>query len=209
MPHLLKSCCVVAAAMCSGCGGGTSVEPGAPPTYGFVPDLRGTTVMVFPVQLVEDAVRRTEVDRALRFAVEEAGVDWLLPEDLEDVLARSPGVEVELRNLPVANFLQREVRRVGEPLFAYLIRLNALTGAGVAVIPIAAAATVADSSGDAQWTITAALIDARGGRVAWYGAVDGERGPDGSPLPVASAAAALMAKFVPSGSRGSGARQRH
>lgn len=200
MPNPLKDCCIVAAALSIGCGGGASVEPGVPPTYGFIPDLRGTTVMVFPVQLMGEAGRRDDVDRALRFAVEESGGEWVLPEDMEAALARSPGVEVEIRNLPVTHFLQREVRRLGEPMFAYMIRLNALTGARVAMMPISAVSSGADSIGEAQWTITAALIDARGGRVIWYGSVEGGPGPAGSPLPVASAAAGLVEKLMPRGS---------
>lgn len=189
-------CWIPAAILALGCGGSATVEPGAPPTYGFVPDLRGTSVMVFPVQLVSDERHRDELDRELAFAVKEAGVGWQLPEALEQAARRSPGVEVRLRDLPVGQFLVREVRRVGDPLFGYLIRLNALTGGAVALIPVAAASG-GDAPGDVPWTLSAALIDARSGRVIWYGSVEGSPAPPGSPAGMASVAQALMARLAP------------
>ena len=189
---------MLAALVVSGCGGGgASVEPAAPPTYGFVPDLRGTSVMVFPVQIVGNEGTRDALDRELRFAVEEADAGWLLPEDLERAAQRSPGIEVRFRDLPVTSFLQREVRRVGDPLFGYLIRLNALTGGGVAMVPVAASSEVSPETGDVKWTLAATLIDARSGRVIWYGSVTGEEAPAGSPQAVASAAQALVARLMP------------
>ena len=107
MSPLPRACCAFAAVWALGCGGGTSVEAGPPPTYGFVPDLRGTSAMVLPVQLLGDESRREDADRELGFAVGEAGLDWLLPRDLERTLARSPGVDVQLRNLPVYGFGSR------------------------------------------------------------------------------------------------------
>lgn len=196
MRRAIPRCSTAALLLAAACGGSASVEPGAPPTYGFVPDLRGTSVMVFPVQLVAEGPRREELDRELRFAVEEAGVDWQLPEDLEQAARRSPGVDVRLRDLPVSQFLAREVRRVGDPLFGYLIRLSALTGSGVALIPVAATAE-RDPSGDVGWTLSAALLDARSGRVIWYGSVSGTPAAEGSPAGIASAAQALVARFAP------------
>ncbi|MGI9626471.1 MAG: hypothetical protein ACR2QM_06515 [Longimicrobiales bacterium] len=194
----VSSCCALTALLLIGCGGGASVEPGVPPTYGFVPDLRGTSVLVFPVQLVSGDARRDVLDRELSFAVGEKGAEWLMPDDLEKALARSPGVDVELRNLPVSSFLQREVERVGDPMFGYFIRLSALTGGRVALVPVSIQSTEADLYGDVSWSISAALIDSAEGWVIWYGTVEGERGPPGSAQLGATAAAALVERLRPS-----------
>lgn len=194
-----RICCALAAFLLIGCGGGASPESGVSPTYGFIPDLRGTSVLVFPVQLVSGGIRRDILNRELAFAAEERGAEWLLPDDLEKALARSPGVDVQLENLPVGQFLQREVERVGDPMFGYFIRLSALTGGRIAVVPVSAQSTEADLYGEVGWSISVALIDSTEGWVIWYGTVEGERGPPGSPQLGATLASTLVEKLQPSG----------
>ena len=189
-------CCALAATVVLGCGGGASVEPGVPPTYGFLPDLRGTSVMVFPVQLADSPEARASMDREVEFAVSEAGLDWLLPEALERAGRRSPGLDIQTTDLPVGVFLRQEVKRIGEPLFGYLIRLGGLTGGPVALIPVASTEAPATDTGQVEWTVAAALIDVRSGRVIWYGSVVGEPGPPGSPRVAASAAQALIRRLA-------------
>ena len=196
MSKLVSTCCVLAAVAASACGGGATVEPGQPPTYGFPPDLRGTSVMVFPVQMGGTQETRESMDREVAFAIREADLEWLLPEDLERAGQRSPGVEIRTTGLPVGAFLQREVKRIGEPLFGYLIRLSGLTGAPVALIPVASQSEAVESSGDVEWSVATAVIDARSGRVVWYGTVAGDAAPAGSPLGVANAAQALVRRLA-------------
>ena len=186
------------------CGSGDP-ETGPPsPTYGAIPNLRGTQVMVFPVQLVGDESRRAEIDGEIRFAVEEAGIDWILPAELDDIIARSPNLNVNLRDLPVSQFLAREVTRVGDPLFGALRRLNAMTDARVAVIPVwagpvdaADAEAAAPGMGQGGWGISAALIDAARGFVLWYGSVEAGVAEAGAPPPVAQAALTLVERLAP------------
>ncbi|NNM33466.1 MAG: hypothetical protein HKO53_10395, partial [Gemmatimonadetes bacterium] len=132
MSRLVSTCCMLAAVAASACGGGASVEPGQPPTYGFLPDLSGAPVMVFPVQMGDGPEGRARLDREVAFAIREAELEWLLPDDLIRAGERSPGLEIRTTGLSVEAFLQREVKRIGEPLFGYLIRLSGLTGSPVA-----------------------------------------------------------------------------
>ena len=196
MSKFALTCCVAAALGASACGGGASVEPGAAPTYGFLPNLSGTSVMVFPVQLGDGPENRAALDREMAFAIREAELEWLLPEDLLRAGERSPGLEIRTTGLQVEAFLQREVKRIGEPLFGYLIRLSGLTGSPVALVPVAAQSDSASAGGGNKWSVSAAVIDARSGRVVWYGTVDGEPAPAGSHLGLANVAQALVGRLA-------------
>ncbi len=151
--------------------------------------------MVLPVQVAGPQIETAEADREIRFAGSEAGVDdrWVWPGDLEALLERNPAINVPLDQLDAGAFLVREVVRVGDPLFGYLRRLHGITDAPVALIPIQARL----DPGTASWELATAVIDARGGRVLWFGRVRGASEPSGG---LASAAAELMATLVPSGS---------
>lgn len=152
--------------------------------------------MVFPVQLGDGPESRTSLDREVAFAVSEAGLDWLLPEDLLRAGERSPGLEIRTTGLQVEAFLQREVKRIGEPLFGYLIRLSGLTGSTVALVPVALQSDSVGPAGDVKWSVATAVIDARSGRVVWYGTVVGEAAPPGSPLGLVHAAQALVGRLA-------------
>ena len=117
---------LLAAVLAFGCGG-TAEAPTAGSFEGFIPDLRGERVMVFPVQIQSGVPgdASLEIDFALR--TRSAEVDWIFSDELEAVLARSPAVESAVRGLPVGFFLRAEVRRIGDPLFGQLLRLG---GAG-------------------------------------------------------------------------------
>ena len=170
--------------------------PGPGEARGPVPDLRGLTVMVLPVQLQTSVPQGVEPDPELAHALRSRGaaVSWVLPPELEDALERSPSVRAQLRNLPVRVFLQAEVNRIGDPLFGNLIRLGGLTGADVALIPVEL------RFGDpGRYELGAALIGIRSGRVLWYGIVEGDPGEAEDPAALASVADVLAKVILPLG----------
>ena len=188
---------VGAVGLALGCAGRHSA-PVAGAQSGAVPDLRGRQVMLFPAQSVRGLAEGMDVELELAFALTGRGsqVLWILPAEIRSALARSPGLQVPLDALPVGVFLRAEVDRVGDPLFGYLRRLGALTGADLALIPVeiryrAAADTVLGAT-----EIAAALLSARNGRVYWFGVVEGQGGGAEDPGSLASAADALARRLV-------------
>ena len=91
-------------------------------------------------------------------------------------------------------FLQAEVNRLGDPLFGTLVRLGGLTGAEVALLPVELRWRE-----EGSYTLSAALVDVRSGRVAWYGVVEGLPGEMDDPGAVASATEALSRVLLPLG----------
>ena len=144
---------LLAAVFAVGCAGNTPA-PTAGVSQGVVPDLRGRTVIVFPVQIRGGVPgdESPEIEFALRTRITEVG--WVFSDELESTIARSPSVDTAVRGLPVGVFLSTEVQRIGDPLFGQLLRLGAMTGADVALIPVAV----------------------RPGRVMWFGVVAGRPG---------------------------------
>jgi len=142
--------------------------------------------MVLPVQ--QNIGVRGDPDAELAFGLSErsAGVDWVLPAEVQERLSRSPGVQSNLRGLPVSPFLQAEVQRVGDPLYGDLRRLGALVGAEAVLLPVQAALESEAGSEPAVvfWT---ALIEIRTGRVLWFSVLEGEPAPVGDPRGLASA----------------------
>jgi hypothetical protein len=170
--------------------------PGPGEARGLLPDLRGQRVLVLPIQLrggvPDGALADAELAHALRALGQ--GVDWVLPPEMDDRLARSPGVSARIRDLPVGVFLRAEVERIGDPLYGDLRRLSALTGAGLALIPVEL--RYADVG---AYRITAALVSLRSGRVNWLGVVEGEAGVADDPGALASAAERLARAVLPFG----------
>lgn len=164
---------------------------------GRIPDLLGAAVMVLPVQATRgvsgDAT--AEVVDALRGRG--AGVRWLMPDTLRLALARNPSLDVPLDALPVGVFLRAEVNRLGDPMFGYLRRLAALTGARITLIPVEVRSRPATAEQPAADEVVAAIVDAESGRVAWFGVVEGAPGDGGSPRALASAADALARMLLP------------
>lgn len=179
----------------SSCG-----PPPAPPgpgeARGSIPDLRGTKVMVLPVQLKtlvpQGLLADAELEHAFRNRGE--GVSWVFPPELEEALRRSPGLSAQIRNLPVQVFLQAEVDRIGDPLFGHLVRLGGLTGADVALLPVEL-----KYGEEGTFLLAAALVGIRTGRVAWYGVVEGSPGGVEDPAALASAAETLARTLLPFG----------
>ena len=165
--------------------------PAAGESRGAVPALGGVRVMVMPVQAMRGVPGDATAELVYALQARGPAVRWVMPDTLRAQLARSPALDVPLDGLPVGMFLRVEVNRLGDPMFGYLRRLNALTGAPVALIPVEARyrATTADRPGAVE--LVAALVDAQSGRVGWFGVVEGEAGEAASPRSLASAADAL------------------
>ncbi|MBT8397761.1 MAG: hypothetical protein HKO65_01675 [Gemmatimonadetes bacterium] len=161
-----------------------------------MPDLRGFSVMVLPVQQKTAVPSGVTADPELAHALRSKGdgVTWVFPPELEEALQRSPGVSVRLHGLPVQVFSRAEVNRIGDPLFGNLVRLATLTGADVALIPVRL-----EYGESGAFIMSTALIDTRSGRVAWYGVLEGEPGESGDPAALASVTEALAATLFPFG----------
>jgi hypothetical protein len=152
-------------------------------------------VLVLPVQLREGVPTDATVDEELSYALRARGsrVQWVFPPEVEAALRRSPGVQARTRDLPVGVFLQAEVRRIGDPLFGDLRRLTVLTGSELALIPVEL------RYAEGGFRLTAALVNARDGRVAWLGVVQGSVLSPEAPEALASVADALARTLLPLG----------
>ncbi len=133
-----------------------------------------------------------------------AGPEWLLPDELRTVMARSGSLEAPLDNLPVDVFLQAQVDRIGDPIYGVLRRIGAVTSANVALLPVAVRPGPAPTDDEGNVTdgpvaaeFVATLIDVRTGRIIWFGAEGGQPGAVGDPTRLASAAEALARRLVP------------
>ncbi len=178
-----------------GCGS-PPAPPGPGQARGAVPDLRGFTVMVLPVQLKNSVPPGVLADEELAHALRSRGegVTWIFPPALEQALERSPGVRARIFGLPVQVFDQAEVNRVGDPLFGDLLRLSTMTGADVALIP-----TKLEYAETGAFILGAAVITARSGRVSWYGVMEGTAGDAEDPAVLASVADLLARTLLPFG----------
>ena len=175
-PHNAKAAgTLLAAVMAFGCGG-TAQAPSAGDFEGFIPDLRGRRVMVFPVQFQTGVPGG--VDPEITFALRTRGpeVAWIFSDELEAVVARSPSVDTAVRGLPVGIFLSAEVRRIGDPLFGQLRRLGALTNSDIALIPVAIGTGAEGVGGTSVVEIAATIVNVRTGQVIWFGVVGGRPG---------------------------------
>jgi hypothetical protein len=122
------------------------------------------------------------------------GVEWIFPPEMDALLSRSPGVSARIRDLPVRVFLQADVERIGDPLYGDLRRLSALTGAGLALIPVELRYSEAGA-----YRITGALVSLRSGRVNWLGVVEGDVRGAADPGALASVVERLARAVVPLG----------
>lgn len=159
-------------------------EPGT--STGLAPDLRGRRVLLLPVQHVVGVPG--DPDAELAFTLQDRGkrVMWVLPQEVEAVLARSPGVQASTRGLPVGTFLAAEVERVGDPLYGQLRRMAALVSANAVLLPVVASTDTQDDMLSAV-RVTTALIEPRTGRVLWFGVSEGGAYPPDDPRGLASA----------------------
>ena len=175
------------AILVSACASGNTQAPEPGSSRGTPPDLRGLKVIVLPFQQNAGVPGNPDAELAFGLQSRSPGVEWVLPEEMDGILARSPSVRTRTRGLSVGIFLRTEVDRVGDPLYGELRRMAALVDAEVVLIPIGISPSNAEAEGDPTVAVTAALVVARTGRVAWFGIVEGEALPAGDPRGLASA----------------------
>lgn len=186
---------VSVAMLLSGCAS-TGEAPKAGDPQGPVPDLRGSRVMVLPVQLLAGVPSGVTIDEEIAYALPTRGprVSWVLPDEIDGILRRSPGINATTRNLPVGVFLQAEVNRIGDPLYGELRRMATLVGADFAFIPVQLSFTE-----EGLYTLAAVILDPGSGRVSWFGIIQGEAGAADAPGTVASVVDALARAILPFG----------
>jgi len=178
-----------------GCGARSAVPPEPGYERGGIPDLAGARVMVLPVQLGGGAF--PELDTEIAYAFDRTGdqTTWLFAEELDQAISRNPGFDLAVRNLPVRALLAPEVERLGDPVFAQVYRLAALTSSGYALLPIEARETA--GSAGVFIELTATLVDTRSGFILWLGVVRGAEAPEGDVLLAATVAEALALEVAP------------
>jgi hypothetical protein len=174
----------------------TGSAPDAGSSRGAVPDLIGAQVMIMPVQATRGVAGNATAELVDALRARGRGVRWIIPDTLRAALARAPALDVPLDALPVGVFLRVQVNRLGDPMFGYLRRLNALTGAQVALIPVEVRYRAATPERPGAVEFVAALVNAESGYVGWFGVVEGEAGEAASPSALASAADALARLLV-------------
>ncbi len=173
-----------------------SAPPGPGEARGYVPDLTGQRVMVLPFQLREGAVADADAELAFALQGRGAAVEWILPAEIRASLRASPALDAPLEGLPVGVFLRTEVERLGDPVYGVLRRLGAVTGADLAVLPVAVVRHGPGDETPAGVRVNAALMDVRTGRVVWYG-VEGATGDLDDPAALAGAMDAIARHLAP------------
>lgn len=149
--------------------------------------------MLLPVQHVAGVLGDPTAELAFALTDRTDEVDWILEDEVQEILRRSPAIQASTRGLPVGAFLQAEVQRVGDPLYGQLRRMAGLVDAEVILLPVQAsfAANPEIEGATPRVRITAALVDPRSGRVIWFGIEEGEDVPRDDPRGLASAAERL------------------
>ena len=147
-------------------------------------------MLVLPVQQTAGFTGNTDAELAFALTGRPAEVDWILPDDIDVALARSPAIQAKTRGLAVGQFFVTEVDRVGDPLYGELRRMGALFDASAALIPLRATYH-ADPGEQPTLRLTATIIELRTGRVAWFGMVEGGSFAADDPRALTSAAEAL------------------
>lgn len=200
MRRLLAALLLLAAAACAG----RRAEPAeAPPTAVAPMDLGGQRVLILPVQASagipgnrEDAT--AELVAALR--ERDTRTQWIDPARLRRSLAASPAFAPDPAALPNDPYRVHGERRLAGPLADVLRRYMALTEARLALVPRSAVARPLED-GTVVIRMDAVVVDARTGRLVWWGEAEGFPGAPGSAGLVPSAAEALAARMVVPDSR--------
>ncbi len=174
------------ALLLAACGNKTAPPPAPGTVRGTPPDLRGRRVVVYPVQQNYGVAGDPYAELVFGLQDRSRDVDWVLAQEVDEILDRSPSVSARIRGLPVGNFLAAEVRRVGDPLYGDLRRVSALVDAEVVLLPVQAAVTAEPGEGS-KVTLTVTLIEPRTGRVAWFAILQGVEHDPGDPRGLASA----------------------
>lgn len=172
----------------SACGG-TAPPPEPGVSRSIAPNLLGRRVILLPVQRVLGV--EGDPDAELAFTLTDRGreIDWVLPDEVDEALARAPAMQTRTRGLPVSVFMQAEVERVGDPLFGQLRRMASLVEAEAVLLPVQASFEVNQSrpGSTPRVRFTVALIETRTGQVRWFGVEEGGDFPRADPRGLASA----------------------
>ena len=117
-------------------------------------------------------------------------VEWILEEEVQEVLRRSPGIDADTRGLPVGIFGQAVVERIGDPLYGQLRRMAGLVDADAIFLPVVVSyeANPEVEGATPRVRFMAAIIDPRTGRVLWFGVEEGDDYPRTDPRALATAA---------------------
>lgn len=186
------------------CGGGSAPPPEPGTSTGFAPNLDGRRVILLPVQ--QNLGVPGDPSAELSYALTDRGedVDWILWPEVDEALARSPGMDARTTGLPIGLFAQAEVERVGDPLYGQLRRMAGLVDAEMILLPVGVTwepnPAVVDATPRVRYTV--ALIVPRTGRVLWYGLEEGADHPRDDPRALASAAERLSERLLWYVSRG-------
>lgn len=178
--------CLLVCGAALACGGGPAPPPEPGVSRGTPPDLRGARVMLLPVQ--QSAGIIGDPDAELAFGLQDRGrdVEWVLPAEVDEILARSPGISASTRGLPVGAFAMAEVNRIGDPLYGELRRMAVLVNAEAILLPVRAYTAVEEGQSP-RILVMATLIEPVTGRVLWFAISEGDAFPPGDPRGLASA----------------------
>jgi hypothetical protein len=193
---------LLALLLLAGCGGRKPVDPSAPPppAQAVVPmQLSAQNVLVLPAQALSGLSQsQAEVTGELLFALAErdASPTWIGPDRLRAALRRSPGYAPDPGVLPHDDYTHHHDRYIVDPLASLVRRYSALMDARLVLIPRSAAFHALPDGSGGRVRLDAAVVDARSGRVLWFGQADGDVRPAGDREAVASAAAALAARMI-------------
>lgn len=197
----LRFATTAAFAVAAGCASSAAPPTAQESMASPPPSLTGATVMVLPAQhgpgggISDEPVPGLDAEISFWLSDRARRVDWVFPDALERILARSPSLDIDIHALAVSAFHRAEVRNIGDPLFGNLNALGALTNARAALVPVAAAWS-SDSTGIGRVRVNLALIDNRTGRVIWFGQAEGRPGAEGSREVAASAAESIATLFA-------------
>lgn len=165
--------------------------------------LAGSSVLLFPLggilfgdSVSAESVRRAELlDRAV-VVVDSAvrrdgrGITWQGLAEMRATIRRSPAVGiVDPAGVPTAFLLAERVEAVPDPLWSSLRALAALSGARMALIPVAV--RLDGSRGAVRASYVFALLDTRLGQLVWRGRVSGPAAPTAETALIAAAAIAV------------------
>lgn len=152
--------------------------------------------ILFSDSLSGEAVRRadlldravTVVDSTLRR--DGRGTTWQGLAEMRSTMRRAPAVAIaDPASVPTGFLLAERVEAVPDPLWSSLRALAALSGARMALIPVAV--RLDGSQGAVRASFVFALLDTRMGQMVWRGRVSGPAAPTAEAALVAAAALAV------------------
>jgi hypothetical protein len=159
--------------------------------------VQAGAVPVADAQLRHWPADRAALDQEIGYWVQQSRPPkWIMPERMDKLIAGSPTLDIDLRNLAVSVFSRGQVKNIGDPLFGDLARLAAVLSGQIALLPVAAEFVGADSA-SATLNIATAVLNATDGAVIWFGVIPGSEKGALSQAALASGAQAFAQAFAP------------